>query len=193
MLSVSHFSVSAAAALFAQPAVSPPEAVTAQPIELPALVERLLPADGAEQLGGTSAMDGPIVWITPEGASERVGLARVTVAGRTSTVEDRGQRELAWSVVVRPDLIKIEPGTPQLYCFGSTYTGCSFTAEEAFAGSSLSLRQLCTDDFGGFSRVTVYEATAPGRRGFIRYSLSGDAEGANAWLEISLTQLPCEI
>lgn len=182
-----------AASVLGQQAVSPPEAASAQSIELPALVERLLPAEGAERVGGSSAMDAPIVWITPDGAAEHVGLARVTVGGRSSTVEDQGTRELAWSVVVRSDLIKIEPGTPQLYCFGATYTGCSFTAEEAFAGSSFEFRQLCTDDFGGFSRVTVYEATAPGRRGFIRYSLSGDAEGANAWLEISLAQLPCEI
>ena len=177
-----------------QQEVAPPEAASAQSIALPALVERLLPAEGADALSATSS-EAPVLWLDPPPSPRdpRIGLARVTVTGRTSTVQDRGTRELAWSVTAGSDLIKIEPGTPQLYCFGSTYTGCSFTAEEAFAGSSLSLRQLCTDDFGGFSRVTVYEATAPGRRGFIRYSLSGDAEGANAWLEISLTQLPCEI
>lgn len=177
----------------AQPVVSPPEAASAQPIELPALVERLLPAGGATELGGTSAMEAPIVWITPNGASEHIGLARVTVGGRVSTVEDQGERELAWSVVARPDLIKIEPGTPQIYCFGSTFTGCSFTAEEALSSPSLSLRPICADDFGGFSRVEVFEAAAEGRRAFVRHTLSGDAEGANAWLEISLTQLPCEI
>lgn len=181
------------ASVLARQDVSPPEAASAQPVELSRLVERLLPTEGSAQLGGTLAMDAPIVWITPASASERVGLARVTVAGRTSTVEDRGPRELAWSVVVRPDLIKIEPGTPQIYCFGSTFTGCSFTAEEALSSPSLSLRPICADDFGGFSRVEVFEATAEGRRAFVRHTLSGDAEGANAWLEISLTQLPCEI
>jgi hypothetical protein len=176
----------------AQQPVSPPEATSAQPIELSALIERLLPVTGSSQLAGPG--DGaPIVWITPQGGAERVGLARVTVAGRTSTVEDRGPRELAWSVVVRPDLIKIEPGTPQIYCFGSTFTGCSFTAEEALSSPSLTLRPICADDFGGFSRVEVFEATAEGRRAYVRHTLSGDAEGANAWLEISLTQPPCEI
>lgn len=181
-----------AASLLAQQAVSPPEAASAQRIDLPSLVERLLPAEGADQLE-TSATDAPIVWLTSESARERIGLARVTVAGRTSTVEDRGPQELAWSVVVRSDLIKIEPGTPQIYCFGSTFTGCSFTAEEALSSSSLSLRPICADDFGGFSRVEVFEVTAEGRRAFVRHTLSGDAEGANAWLEISLTPLPCEI
>jgi hypothetical protein len=177
----------------AQPLVSPPEAASAQPVELRALVASLLPAEGAQQLSGSDDTGAAIVWLAPEDAIERVGLARVTVGGRTSTVEDRGVRELAWSVVVRPDLIKIEPGTPHIYCFGSTFSGCSFTADEAFAGSSLSLRPICADDFGGFSRVEVFEATAEGRRAFVRHTLSGDAEGANAWLEISLTPLPCEI
>lgn len=187
--------IAIAASAVGQQAVSQPEAASAQPIELPQLVERLLPAEGTEQLGWTAGPDAPIVWLTPASTAsgERVGLARVTVGGRVSTVEDRGQRELAWSVVVRPDMIKIEPGTPQIYCFGSTFTGCGFTAEEALTSPSLTLREICTDDFGGFSRVMVFEATAPGRRAYVRYSLSGDAEGANAWLEISLTQPPCEI
>lgn len=195
MLSTSHVSLSVVASLFAQQAISPPESASAQPIELAQLVEQLLPAEGATQLGWTAGPDMPIVWITPDPAptGEHVGFARVTVAGRVSTVEDRGPRELAWSVVVRPDLIKIEPGTPQIYCFGSTFTGCSFTAEEALSSPSLSLRPICADDFGGFSRVEVFEATAEGRRAFVRHTLSGDAEGANAWLEISLTPLPCEI
>lgn len=180
--------------LFAQQAMSPPEAASTQPIALPALVERLLPAEGADTLSATVS-DAPILWLDPSASPRdpRIGLARVTVAGRTSTVQDQGPRELAWSVTAGADLIKIEPGAPQIYCFGSTFTGCSFTAEEAFAGSSLDLREVCADDFGGFSRVTVYEATTEGRRAFIRHTISGDAEGSNAWLEISLTQLPCEI
>ncbi|WP_296817075.1 hypothetical protein [Brevundimonas sp.] len=181
-----------AAAAVAQQSVSPPEAASLRPIELSELVADLLPAEGSQQLGWTAGAETPVVWLTPDPTptGEHVGLARVTVGGRASTFEGR---ELAWSVVVRPDLIKIEPGFPSVYCFGAAFTGCGFTAEEALGGSSLNLRQVCTDDFGGFSRVTVYELSAPGRHGFVRHTLSGDAEGSNAWLEISLTSLACEI
>jgi hypothetical protein len=181
------------ASAFARQDVSPPEVGTLPQIELHSLVERLLPGDGDERLSFYDEENLPVTWITPDGGVERVGLARVTVSGRVSTVEQDGQRELAWSIVVRPDLIKIEPGTPQAYCFGAAYTGCSFSIEEAFEGSALGLYPVCADDFGGFSRVTVVEAAAEGSRVFVRHTLSGDAEGANAWLEISLTPLPCEI
>ena len=177
----------------AQQPVVPPEAASLQPIELHVLVERLLPGDGDEQLSFAGGQDLPVVWMTPEGGSDRVGLARVRVAGAASTVTTDSQRELAWSIVQSADLIKIEPGTAQSYCFGTAFTGCSFSLEDAFEGSSLVVEPVCADDFGGFSRVTVVEAAAEGSRAFVRHTLSGDAEGANAWLEISLTPLPCEI
>ena len=179
-----------AVAALAQQSVSPPEAASLRPVELAELVTDLLPAEGSAQRGWTPAEDARIAWITPDPSpsGEHLGLARVTVAGQASTFEGR---ELAWSVVVRPDLIKIEPGTPQIYCFGAAFTGCSFSPAGALEG--LDLRPVCADDFGGFSRVEVYEATAEGRRAFVRHTLSGDAEGANAWLEISLAPLACEI
>lgn len=176
-----------------QQPVVPPEAASLRPIELHVLVERLLPGDGDEQLSFYDEENLPVAWITTESSAERLGFARVTVGGRASTVEQDGVRELAWSITIRPDLIKIEPGTPQAYCFGAAYTGCSFSLEEAFAESSLVVDPVCADDFGGFSRVTVIEAGAEGSRVFVRHTLSGDAEGANAWLEISLTPLACEI
>lgn len=189
-----------------QLAVSPPEAAAVEPTALPALIEHLLPSEEGGQLSWTHGLDAPVVWITrgyqetTSGGYERIGLARVTVDGRQSTVLEQGVHELAWSVILSttapakfgPETIDIRVGPPGNECFGTLFEGCSFSAEQAISSPSLKIEKVCQGRVDSGNGMAVYHVRAPGKQGYLRYVVSSGSGGTSSSIEITAQPVACE-
>ncbi len=195
---------SPAAAQSAPTGVFPAKAAAVRPITLPDLIFRSLPGSDADLLGWDHLVDAQVLWITAgydrtQSGAERTGLARIRVAGRTSTLLRQKREELAWTVRLEtsanpkfgPERIEISPGTPNEYCFGSLTDNCAFTEEEALANPRLGKRLVCRVTPGGFP-LAVYRVTAPGKHpAYVRVWTSGGSGGVASSVTVSLEPLDC--
>jgi hypothetical protein len=175
-------------------AVWPREAAPLKPIELSALISQFLTAPN---LRWEMLQNGSVRWTTNgietnERRSFRRGLARVKLNGRSSTILRQNIDELAWSIELStfdqerfgPTLATINPGTSQEQCFGTGFTGCYFTAEEALG--RLGLRQACSVGPAG-NVAKVYERA--GRRSMtVVYRNSTGSGGRSASIELDLRE-----
>lgn len=198
------FSSVAATAAPPPSAVFPRTAAALSPIALPDLILEALPVAGEQLYGWDHMVDAPILWVTNGYSSsktnaERIGVARVRVANRASTVLRQRREELAWTVTMQtegnvkfgPNTIEIAPGVDNEPCFGSLFDNCEFDESEALANPKLSKRVVCRVTPGGFP-LAVYRVTAPGKGpAFVRVWTSGGSGGVSSSVTMSLAPLDC--
>lgn len=201
---VAGFAPLAATAQDASPRVFPPQAATVSTVNLSDLIVEALPVAGADLLGWDHLVDAQVLWITngydsTASGAERIGLARVRVAGRTSTLLRQRREELAWTITLEtaanpkfgPQKVEIRPGAPNQECFGSLTDNCAFTEQEALANPRLSRQLICRVTPGGFP-LAVYRVAAPGKApGYVRVWTSGGSGGVASSVTVSLEALDC--
>jgi hypothetical protein len=164
----------------AQQSVGVPDSLSKlKPVELSALVLDAMPTIDSTTLGWDQMLSAPIQWITDGvktteiGAEIREGKARVRVHGRVSTVLKQTEEELPWTIEMDstinekfgPQEITIQPGNLDGgQCFGSLYSNCTFTPNEAFTSTMFKAQFLCqVNEDVGAGYVRYYRLTAPGR------------------------------
>lgn len=169
-----------------------------KPISISDLIEELLPLKNTNDFW-ERGLDAPIVWITngvetdAMGRASRVGLARVHVENIFSTVLENEKKELAWTVTMSstgpvklgPQRVEINVGPPEGECFGSLYSGCDFTPEQALANKDFSSQEICRDRLGAGNEKIIYRVSTDDRSGFVTYAISAGSGGASSWIEIS--------
>jgi hypothetical protein len=191
--------------------VIPKELQGRKQFELGELVLFLMPNSGERSVGWDFRADSPILWKTAgyettprkDGTSSytRVGIVRVHVLGKKSTVLRQRVTELGWSVTYSntsnpnfgPQEIQVEPGGwwaggP---CFGSTYSGCDF--EEPIGSLShagiIAINLCSKEEIGG--RVSAFVLSHAGRRQTVMvWQTSGGSGGSSAWITLKLDERP---
>lgn len=184
--------------------VYPKVAQTLQPIDLPDLIYAALPPKATGAFGWDHLLDAPILWVTngyslEAGKASRVGIARVRVATRTSTILRQRREELAWTVSMEtdanpkfgPQKIEIVAGAANEQCFGSLTDNCAFDESETLDSPKLGAQRICRVTPSGFP-LTVYRVSAPDKQpAYVRVWTSGGSGGVASSISITLSPMDC--
>jgi len=193
----------------ATPTLTPyPSSTEALPrIELGKAIKMFMPADG-KGIGWDFNVDGPIAWMTDgyetttnQSRAQRIGLMRIDVLGKISTVLRKSKHELAWSVTYAAndsipkfgaEMIRLSPES----CFGTMYDGCMFDPRPSMTRAGISVTERC---FRGHDSngVAVFILAFPDRTPMqLLWANSQGSGGGSSWLEMrplkSATQLSCD-
>jgi len=183
--------------------IEPAALSTFKAVELSTLVLDAMPPANSSGLTWAHMLDAPILWVTDgyssteSGEEIRDGKVRVRVNGRISTVLSKTTEEVPWTVELSSttnpnfgpqDIAIMAGGNNGDQCFGSLYSNCTFTPEEAFKNKGLSARFLCQANEGaGAGYTRYYRLTADGRADMIAaYSYDDGSGGASTDLSLKL-------
>ena len=160
---------------------APSSLVTSTPSnELGSVLLLLMPDPGARFVGWDHRANSQIYWIDrgyvgsprKDGRIEtqRRGLLRVNVLGKSATRLVRRKEELLWTIrystLSSPkhgvDFIEIFPGLPDSICFGDLDDGCEFDLLKSAKSVGIAVREICKSSQTGGTTIG-YVLSHPGR------------------------------
>lgn len=157
--------------------VIPPEIGKTKSVELGSLLLALMP-DLNTEIDWGWGLKTNVVWIDNGYQTEkdnshlRTGLARVNVKGEISTVLMRERHEIGWTVTLSSDVpaksgpqaVTISAGLKRdLICFGTLYTGCSFSVLTSLQDARINAQAVCEVERTGM-RAVIYSVSAKGKQ-----------------------------
>lgn len=135
-------------------------------VELGQVISQFMP-EKSDDITWSYRVNAPVFWITDgfetNGTySFRKGVIRINVQGKDSYVLRDNSYELPWTIKYSTfsspkfglEAITFFPGIePDDQCFGTLYSGCSFTTENSMKVAGITYKKLCEKQKGNYIKI----------------------------------------